>query len=218
MLPAAIQVKWVCFLKEPRTTLCNQNNSATGRNVLLARHWRFYSGSRREEMCSTHQTKAIQWHKTLPEMAQKENYSQHSFMLQTTVFRDMTPFKLLHNYFRFGGICCLHFLSQPLLFQQLIRYHILKDRNLFIHCFQNLKSRIIPCRMIISTQSHIKLWRPHFTFTNVLAGRRHLSRTSLDLHPIRAYSWFSRSLPKQDETATSKIPTYFRVPLRSSPP
>jgi hypothetical protein len=52
----------------------------------------------------------------------------------------------------------------------------------------------------------MKLWRPHFTFTNVLAGRRHLSRISLDSHPIRVYnySWFSRSLPKQEETETQK--------------
>lgn len=163
-------------------------------------------------MCSTQQAKAIQWHKTLAEMAQKENNSQHSFMLQNTVFRDMTPFKLVHNYLRFGGISCLHFLSQLLLFQQFIRYHILKDRNLHSHCFQNLKSRIILCRMIISTQSHMKLWRPHLTFTNVLAGRSHLSRISLDSYPIRVYkySWFSRSLLKQDETATKKFPLTFK--------
>jgi hypothetical protein len=191
-------------LNWPITTLCNQNNSATGRNVLLARHWRCYSGSRTEEMCSTHQAKAVHWHKTLPEMAQKENYSQHYFMLQTTVFSDVTPFSLVHNYLRFGEICCLHFLSQLLLFQQFIWYHILQDRNLHIHYFQNLKSHVIPCRLIISTQSHIKTWMPHFTFTNVYVGSRHLSHISLDSHSIRVYkySWISLSLPKQEETAT----------------
>lgn len=156
-------------------------------------------------MCSTRQAKAVQWHKSLPEMAQKENNSQHNFILQTTVFWDVTPFKFVHNYLRFGGLCYLHFLSQLLLFQQfIIRYHILKDRNLDSHCFQNLNSHIIPCRLINSTQSHITLWLLHFTITNVLAGRRHLSRISLDSHPIRVYnySWFSQSLPKQDETAT----------------
>jgi len=137
------------FLNGPKTTLCNQNNSATGRNMLLARHWRCYSGNRTEEMCSTHQAKAVHWHKTLPEMAQRENNSQHNFMLQTTVFWYVIPFKLVLNYLRFGEISCLHFLSQLLLFQHFIRYHILKDRNLHSHCFQNLKSHIIPCRLII---------------------------------------------------------------------
>jgi len=113
-------------------------------------------------MCSTHQAKTVQWHKTLPEVAQKENNSQHNFMLQTTVFWDVTSFKLVHNYLRFGGICCLHFLIQLLLFQQFIRYHILRDRNLHSHWFQNLKSHIIPCRLIISTQSHTKVMTTAF--------------------------------------------------------